>query len=220
MGTAQGAIDWLCNPKSQVSAHYVVDEQGQIYRLVAEDNRAWHAGVSHWDADNDVNSTSVGIEIVNPGDAPYPQVQMDAVAALCRSILGRHSIPADHVVGHSDVAPTRKQDPGEQFDWKFLASQNIGVWPVPLKQDYDTSSNWSQKQIREKLTEYGYNSHDSLEAIVTAFQRHFQPEAFHGGQVGVPDKETKARLACLLRRKNKAAAARAKRCQCKCSKCR
>src|SRR5580698_1341351 len=83
MGTAQGAIDWLCDPKSQVSAHYVVDEQGQIYGLVGEDKRAWHAGVSHWDNENDINSVSVGIEIVNPGDAPYPQVQMDAVAALC-----------------------------------------------------------------------------------------------------------------------------------------
>jgi N-acetylmuramoyl-L-alanine amidase len=200
MNSAESAIEWLCNPKSQVSSHYVVGADGKVYRLVAEDKRAWHAGVGSWDGKNDINSLSVGIEIDNTGDQPYPQVQMDAVAALTRDIVDRYNIPANHVIGHSDVAPSRKQDPGSLFNWRFLAAQGLGVWPSPNQVDYDTSKSWSNTQIQNALTQYGYGSDDELETVLTAFQRHFHQEVFSTpDKVGKANPETLARLACLVR---------------------
>jgi N-acetylmuramoyl-L-alanine amidase len=215
MNTAESAIDWLCDPKSQVSAHYVVAEDGTVTQLVSEDKRAWHAGVSYWAGATDINSSSVGIEIANQGDRPYQRAQMDAVIALSQSIVSRHGIPAHNVIGHSDVAPTRKQDPGQFFDWKGLAAAGLGVWPVPLQQDYEHTAGWGTKVLRQVLNQYGYSPEPEDIAIVIAFQRHFQPEVFNTPEnIGIADKETMARAACLMRRRE-AAAAKAKTHCCK-----
>lgn len=202
MATAEAAVERLCDPASGVSSHYVVDEQGVIYRLVGEDKRAWHAGVSFWDGHSDLNSSSVGIEIANTGDAPYPQAQMDAVIALSAEIVKRHGIRSFYVVGHSDIAPDRKQDPGELFDWLALSQKGLGVWPVPAAVDYKTAASWDEKTTVANLARLGYRSTVDGTLLITAFQRHYQPEVFKNkSQVGTADGETKARLACLLRRK-------------------
>jgi len=131
MQSAQAAIDRLRDPAAKVSSHYVVDEDGAIYRLVAEEQRAYHAGISYWRGRTALNDCSIGIEIVNPGHEwgyrPFPDAQMQAVRSLCLEILARHAIPARNVVGHSDVAPNRKQDPGELFPWRWLAGQGVGL---------------------------------------------------------------------------------------------
>ena len=185
MPTASEALERLRDPASKVSAHYVVDEDGTIYRLVAEENRAWHAGVSYWRGNSNINQRSIGIEIVNPGHEfgyqPFPGVQMKSVIALCKDILLRHKIPARNVVGHSDVAPARKEDPGELFDWKGLAEAGVGLWPGEL-------------QVATcNLSSYGYETTDLPKAI-TAFQRHFFPQRL----TGVWDHECAVRLAALL----------------------
>jgi N-acetylmuramoyl-L-alanine amidase len=202
MDTTENAILRLCDPTTEVSAHYVVGDDGTIYQLVAEDKRAWHAGISFWDGHNSLNSPSIGIEIANPGDVPFPKVQMDAVAALSQDIIKRHKIRSLYVVAHSDIAPDRKQDPGELFDWQGLASVGVGVWPVPVQRDIDTSSKWTDADVMQSLNKFGFVTGQDLKTLVTAFQRHFQPEVFKNPQqVGVADDQTKARLACLLRRK-------------------
>lgn len=209
MATAEDAIQRLCDPASKVSAHYVVDEAGTVYRLVAEENRAWHAGISYWDGASDLNSSSIGIEIANPGDAPYPQAQMDAVIALSNAIVNRHKIRSFHIVAHSDIAPNRKQDPGEQFNWQLLSANNLGVWPVPTQGDYTTSAKWAEKEVQNALVKFGYRPTLDQLTLLTAFQRRFQPDVFKTpSQVGTADVETKARLACLVRRKNIADAMR------------
>src|SRR5579863_5861395 len=133
MQTAGEAIERLCDRDAKVSAHYVIEEDGTVSRLVTEQNRAWHAGVSFWQGTTDVNGASIGIELVNPGHEwgyrDFPEPQMAALIELARGILARHPVPSDRVVGHSDVAPMRKQDPGERFDWLRLARAGIGLWP-------------------------------------------------------------------------------------------
>ncbi len=133
MKTGAEARARLVHPEAKVSAHYVVEENGDIYRLVAEENRAWHAGVSQWRGNTNINQRSIGIEIVNPGHEfgyrAFPDAQMESVALLCKDILSRHDIPKRNIVAHSDIAPVRKEDPGELFDWKGLANQGIGLWP-------------------------------------------------------------------------------------------
>jgi N-acetylmuramoyl-L-alanine amidase len=202
MATTESAIQRLCDPVAAVSSHYVVGEDGAVYRLVAEDKRAWHAGVSYWDGQVDLNTTSVGIEIANDGSTPFPQVQMDAVVALCREIIARNNIHVSYVVGHSDIAPDRKQDPGELFDWALMASRGVSVWPIPAKVDYTTAAKWSDTDVAQGLAKFGYHSTFPLDVLVTAFQRRFQQAAFKTpARVGVADLDTKALLACLLRRR-------------------
>jgi N-acetylmuramoyl-L-alanine amidase len=202
MATTEAAIQRLCDPQAQVSAHYVVGDDGSVYQLVAEDKRAWHAGISFWDSHTDLNSTSIGIEIANPGDVSYPKVQMDAVTILCQDIIRRNKIRALYVVAHSDIAPDRKEDPGNLFDWQGLASVGVGVWPLPAQIDIDTSSKWTDADVIQSLNKFGFVTGQDAKTIVTAFQRHFQPEVFNTPQqVGLIDAQTKARLACLLRRK-------------------
>ena len=134
MQSKEVALERLCDPAAEVSAHYLIDEEGRVYGLVDEDKRAWHAGVSYWGGERDINAISIGIEIVNPGHEfgyrPFTEAQFQALAPLAREILLRHGIPRHRVVGHSDVAPARKQDPGELFFWDRLAWQGMGVWPV------------------------------------------------------------------------------------------
>lgn len=135
MKTAQEAIDRLRDPEAKVSAHYVLDEDGTLYNLVDESKRAWHAGVSKWRGVDNVNHNSIGIEIVNPGHEwgyrPFTKAQYDVLIPLCQQLKARYNIPDENIIGHSDVAPGRKQDPGELFDWKLLADNGLGLWPRP-----------------------------------------------------------------------------------------
>ena len=175
MRSARAALERLCDPGSEVSAHYLIDETGEIFALVDEENRAWHAGVSSWRGKSDVNSRSIGIELVNPGHEfgyrPFPAAQMAALADLAQGILARRPIPARNVVGHSDVAPRRKQDPGELFDWCWLARRGIGLWPLPGEPIPGDAA--------ALLAEYGYDIADPKAALV-AFQRHFRPLSCDG----------------------------------------
>ncbi|TVR80146.1 MAG: N-acetylmuramoyl-L-alanine amidase [Rhodospirillales bacterium] len=192
MRTATAARDRLCDPAARVSAHYLVDEDGTVMRLVPEVRRAWHAGVARWRGNSDINARSIGIELVNPGHdfgyRPFPDAQMAAVAALASDIVRRHGIPARNMVGHSDVAPTRKQDPGELFDWPGLAAQGIGLWPAEAN-----DCPMDAAVITAMLDEIGYDVSDPSAAL-KAFQRHFRPVRV----TGRVDAETVRRLAGLL----------------------
>lgn len=193
MRTGQEAIARLLDPEAQVSAHYVVEEDGTIHALVPENRRAWHAGKSWWRGETDCNSRSIGIEIVNPGHefgyVPFPDRQMDAVIRLSLGILVRHSIPPRNVVGHSDIAPTRKQDPGELFPWARLKSYGIGLWPFDGNENTEAPTD----EVASMLTAYGYDIADPVAAIA-AFQRHFRPEKVDG----IADAQTVGRLQRLL----------------------
>lgn len=195
MEGAAPAIDWLRNPASKVSSHYVVSEDGQILRLVPEEKRAWHAGRSFWRGVTDVNSASVGIEIVNPGHEfgyrPFPETQMDALIPLVADIVRRHGILPPYVVGHSDIAPARKEDPGELFDWPRLAKLGLAM-PRPASGGL-IDPMWTDGGFLLALERYGYDVHDA-QAAVRAFQRRFRPENLDG----VIDGETRAILLGLL----------------------
>lgn len=197
MPSAETALARLCDPGARVSAHYCVDEDGTTIRLVAEDDRAWHAGAAEWAGARDINGRSIGIELVNPGHdfgyRPFPAAQAAALIALCRDILARHPIPAQRVLGHSDVAPLRKQDPGELFDWPRLAAAGIGLWPEPSA----TVRTPDPATVRRQLADFGYGYlDDDFSAVVRAFQRHFRPDAV----TGEVDAETAGRLRNLTER--------------------
>jgi N-acetylmuramoyl-L-alanine amidase len=202
MNSAQEALDRLCDPVAKVSSHYLVGEDGTIYRLVAEDKSAWHAGASFWDGTANLNGRSIGIEIDNPGDRPFAQAQMAAVAALCRWILSRYNIKAQNVIGHADVAPGRKPDPGWFFDWKGLAAQGIGVWPTPTAADYERTAGWGEAEMRRALSQLGYTRDVEFAKVMETFQRHWRQEvASDPAKIGKVDKESAARISCLLRMK-------------------
>ena len=175
--TCQEALERLTNPKTKVSSHYLISKIGEIYLLVPEDKRAWHAGVSYWRGLNDVNAYSIGIELENPGHEfgyqNFTLSQMNALTELSQEILSRYSIPARNIVGHSDVAPRRKQDPGELFDWKFLANYGVGLWPTP------GGDNFLPDAIDVLLSFLGYEI-DDIGATVSAFQRHYVPSSISG----------------------------------------
>ena len=196
MQDATAAIKHLCQPGTDVSAHYVVLEDGQIVQCVAEARRAWHAGQAFWNGETDINSCSIGIEIVNSGhdyDYPdFPRRQIAAVTALCRSILTRHRIRGDRIVGHSDVSPTRKRDPGEKFPWWILHRSGIGHWvePAPLTPGDRVyvlgESSPAVSEAQALLARYGYavgNSNyvdGATRDALAAFQRHFRPQRVDG----------------------------------------
>lgn len=194
MTSAQAACDLLCSPHSGVSCHYLVDEDGTITQMVGEELRAWHAGVSCWEGETDTNSRSIGIEIHNPGHLiayrDFPDVQMRAVIALCRDILARHDIPPRHVLAHSDVAPGRKTDPGERFDWAWLHREGVGHWVPPAAADATPLAGRELTAFQELLGAYGYGIAVTGEAdevtrkVTDAFQRHFCPALVNG----VPDR--------------------------------
>jgi N-acetylmuramoyl-L-alanine amidase len=193
METAQAAIDRLRDPDAHVSSHYVVDEDGTVLRLVPEHRRAWHAGVSHWRGHSALNGRSIGIEIVNPGHEwgyrDFPVLQLAAICDLCLLILSRHPIPARNVVGHSDIAPDRKEDPGERFDWRALAENGVGLWPANAP-DLGTTGAIRDavtlRPVRAALGEIGYRVapegalDPALSSVLRAFQRHWRPEAITG----------------------------------------
>jgi N-acetylmuramoyl-L-alanine amidase len=182
MARTADALDRLCDPAAQVSAHYVVGEDGTVWRLVPESQRAWHAGVSWWAGEADVNSRSIGIEIANPGHShgyrPFPEPQMTAVVELCREILSRHPIPPHRVLGHSDVSPGRKIDPGHLFDWAHLARAGVGLWP-----EAPAAASLSQAETVAALAAIGYRTesdapdHPANRAALSSFCRHWCPEA-------------------------------------------
>jgi N-acetylmuramoyl-L-alanine amidase len=196
MATAEDALERLCSLDApQVSSHYLVYEDGRILQLVPEARRAQHAGISSWEGETDINSRSVGIEIVNPGhDGGYPDFpdrQIAAVIALCRDILKRRPMRADRVVAHSDVAPSRKQDPGEKFPWARLHAEGIGHWvePAPFGNDRGLAVGAEGRtvaEVQELLARYGYGVAASgrfdqaMHDVVAAFQRHFRPARVDG----------------------------------------
>ena len=188
MRSAEDALARLCDPAAKVSAHYTIDEAGTVYAHVPESARAWHAGVSFWAGVRDVNARSIGIELVNPGHEfgyrAFPQAQIAALMALCLGILKRHPIPPRHVVGHSDVAPARKTDPGELFPWEDLALNGIGLWPRPSVTAAPAAA----------LTRFGYDPEVTNEERILAFQRHFRPRHLSGAW----DSESAGLLAGLL----------------------
>ncbi len=193
MRTAQAALDRLRDPAAAVSSHYVVAEDGTVFQLVAEDRRAWHAGVSHWRGHSALNARSVGIEIVNPGHEwgyrDFPVLQLAAVCDLCLAVLRRHPIPARNVVAHSDIAPDRKEDPGERFDWRALAQNGVGLFPFDAP-DLGTTGAvrdaGTLRPVRAALQEIGYRVgpegalDPALSGVLRAFQRHWRPEAVTG----------------------------------------
>lgn len=192
MMPCERALDWLCRTESKVSAHYLIDEDGTTWRMVPEDRRAWHAGVSAWRGWRDLNSRSIGIELSNPGHdygyRDFPTAQIDALCALAGGILARHPIPARNVVAHSDIAPHRKIDPGERFPWPELAARGIGLWPEgPLP------SAPGEGALPGLLAGIGYDMGLPGETVISAFQRRFRP-ACHDG---VPDAETRAVAAAV-----------------------
>lgn len=170
----------LCDPAAEVSAHWLVHEDGLTEALVPEDRRAWHAGAGSWQGQGDVNSRSIGIELVNPGDRPFPEPQMAALEDLLRGIMARWAIPPAGVIAHSDMAPERKIDPGPRFDWRRLALQGLAVWPAGLGDDLP---------LEESLTRIGY---PDSPARLTAFRLRFRPWA-EG-----PEDEADRRIAARL----------------------
>jgi len=212
MKSCEHALKRLTDPDAEVSAHYLIDEDGTIYRLVDEGLRAWHAGESAWRGETDVNSHSIGIELVNPGHEfgyrDFPVAQMEALVVLARDIIARHDIAPINVVGHSDVAPTRKLDPGEKFDWRGIALAGVGVWPrrpgsfAPL----DTGPYGDERvlltEAQTRLAHIGYGIEitglaDPLTvAVLKAFQRRFRTKRIDGKL----DAETFALIEAVLKR--------------------
>ena len=194
MQDAASAIERLSDPEAKVSAHYLIAEDGQIVRMVNEDKRAWHAGRSHWRKIDNVNSASIGIEIVNPGHEfgyrPFPVAQIDALIPLMQAITLRYKITRGNVVGHSDIAPARKDDPGELFPWERLAKLRLAL-PSPTKNLMDP--HWTDGGFLLALERFGYDVTDGFAATV-AFQRRFRPELIDGTICG----ECRAILLALL----------------------
>lgn len=217
MKTGAEALARMCDPAAQVSAHYMVEEDGQVYRLVPEERRAWHAGVSFWKGETDINGCSIGIEIVNPGHEfgyrDFPAAQIDAVIGLLDGIRERWDIPDHRILGHSDIAPARKEDPGERFPWAELAAHGHGLWVTPDMPPEGTmgpplglgETGLGVFSLQSALGKLGYNilaggPYDGETAtIVTAFQRHWVPEQIGTTLEGRADAKLRVTLMALLR---------------------
>ena len=198
MVSCAAALERLCDPTAKVSAHYLVDEDGTSYRMVPEERCAWHAGRASWHGDTDINERSIGIELVNPGHEfgyrAFPEVQMTAMTALAQDIVVRHSIPSARVLGHADVAPERRADPGELFDWRGLASAGIGLWPEASAAQ--PAGDGDIGDVQRQLRAIGYAvgqpgaADPATHAAIVAFQRHFVQTRTDG----VVDRRTAAQL--------------------------
>ncbi|MCW0182109.1 MAG: N-acetylmuramoyl-L-alanine amidase [Zavarzinia sp.] len=210
MKTGAEALARLCDPEAKVSSHYLVEEDGDVFRLVPEELRAWHAGQGSWHGIDNINAHSIGIELVNPGHEwgyrHFPPPQMKALASLSRAIINRWGIDAFNVIGHSDGAPLRKTDPGELFDWPYLAGRGVGFWieggdPVTGGRLGPGESGVMVEALQADLAAFGYGLHvhgrydAETRAVVAAFQRHWRPAVVDG----VADEDTRGRLARLLR---------------------
>jgi N-acetylmuramoyl-L-alanine amidase len=207
MPSAAKAIDWLARPESKVSCHYVIDVSGRITQMVPEKLRAWHAGVASWAGESDINSASIGIEIQNPGHEdgyhPFPRAQMRSVRDLALDVCGRQGITPERVLAHSDVAPLRKIDPGEKFDWRWLAQAGVGHWvpPVAIRaEDQPIQDDGALAAMSSMLNAYGYGvgvpgaSGPDLAPVIRAFQRHFRVARIDG----LADRSTLLTLERLL----------------------
>jgi N-acetylmuramoyl-L-alanine amidase len=209
MASSEAALDWLCDASSEVSSHYFVFEDGRVVQMVDEELRAFHAGVSFWGGEKNINSRSIGIEIANRGHAlgypPYPEPQIEAVIALSRDILARHAIPPERVLAHSDVAPLRKADPGERFPWRRLCVAGVGQYVAPAPITHGPAFGEGDEgevvaRFKSRLREYGYglgggDRFDAeTKAVTVAFQRHFRPELVDG----VADMSTRLTLERLI----------------------
>lgn len=203
MPTALAALKRLLDPQAEVSAHYMIDEDGALMQLVDDDKRAWHAGKSLWHGASDINSASIGIELVNPGHQfgyrAFPDVQIAALIKLLKELIARHNLDARTcLVAHSDVAIGRKQDPGELFPWQALAAQGLGLWPEPQPEDYSPASD---HDVQKMLRQIGYDCPDhgdydrAMREALLAFQRHYE----QNNLTGTPERETIARLRALIR---------------------
>lgn len=212
MPSLDASLKRLTDPKSRVSAHYLIGEDGRIIQLVPEEKRAWHAGESFWQGEEGLNDRAIGIELQNPGHEfgyrAFPEIQIDSLIRLCQDIRGHWSIPNDRVLGHSDVAPGRKQDPGELFPWGELAREGLGLWPRNLTPGgsgtvFETSHPDDIRELQEKLSKFGYRITPNgkfdfpTKTVLTAFQRHWRPAQMSG----VGDAETLAILNNLLDRR-------------------
>jgi N-acetylmuramoyl-L-alanine amidase len=209
MPTAADALARLRDPEAKVSAHYMVDEDGRVLRLVPEERRAWHAGLSYWKGERDINAVSIGIEIVNPGHdwgyRPFPSEQVEAVIQLLDEVRGRWEIPDSRIIAHSDVAPERKQDPGELFPWRRLAEAGHGLWfdpePAPGGPLGEGAEGTAVFALQAGLHRLGYEPlptgryDEDTARTVAAFQRHWRPERVDGKACG----DTRARLMAVLR---------------------
>ena len=196
MKDEESALARLVNPTMNVSVHYVIGEEGNVWQLVDEAERAWHAGDSMWRGIKDMNSASVGIELVNPGHQygyrPYTDAQILALKSLLREIIERHLLsPTTSLLAHSDIAPARKEDPGELFPWESLALDGLGMWPSPAPQDFNSPK---KNEVAETLYAIGYDTSDCAAALL-AFQRRYCPENMGKGE----DKDTVAKLRALKR---------------------
>jgi len=195
MKSTEEALARLCDPAAKVSAHYVIDEDGRVFQLVDEKYRAWHAGESYWQGIMDINSASIGVELSNPGHEfgyrPFPPAQIQALKKLIHDIMRRHHLPEGAILAHSDIAPERKEDPGELFPWRELAAEGFGLWPIPQEADYAPAD---EIKIHKLLSSIGYNcSPENENKALLAFQRRYYPEKL----TGKPDSETVARLRAL-----------------------
>ncbi len=207
MKNAKEALHHLCSPKSQVSAHYLVEENGKTHHLVPDEKRAWHAGVSYWKGKTDMNSASIGIEIVNPGHdfgyRDFPDKQIKSVISLCRDLIKKYTISLAHIQGHSDIAVTRKIDPGHLFPWETLAKEGVGLWPAPNEMDYQAAEDiiLNPDTLHELLTGFGYDPSKPLDELVIAFHRRYMPEKFKDchDSPSEPDIATCAKLLALIR---------------------
>lgn len=200
METGEAALARLCEKDAKVSAHYVVETDGCVFQLVDEDKRAWHAGVSEWAGETNINSASIGIEIVNGGHdwrdtdgvlPAYPDVQINALIPLCKAVMARHDIPAMNVLGHSDVAPARKQDPGEHFPWAGLAAAGVGVWPQTIVDDRRVLFGPDLRDrgvsiLQSGLAHIGYGARVTgvmdtpTQEVIAALQRRYRPDQIDG----------------------------------------
>jgi N-acetylmuramoyl-L-alanine amidase len=212
MASCERALHWLCAAESRVSCHYLVSETGRIVQMVREEMRAWHAGESFWAGETDINSASIGIEVHNPGHGcGYPaftEPQMQAVEALSLDIIARHGIEPQRVLAHSDVAPHRKSDPGEKFDWGRLVGAGVGHWVEPTRIEGDMGFGLGDEggeiaRLQRQLGDYGYDIAvsgrfcEQTQIVVTAFQRHFRP-ALVNGRADHSTIDTLERLICAL----------------------
>ncbi|MGB0087447.1 MAG: N-acetylmuramoyl-L-alanine amidase [Rhodomicrobiaceae bacterium] len=213
MASTERALYWLTTEESRVSCHYLIDDRGRLTQMVREEMRAWHAGESYWAGETDINSVSIGIEVHNPGHGAdycdFGEAQMQAVEALSLDIIARHGIRPDRVLAHSDVAPRRKIDPGEKFDWGRLAGAGVGHWVEPTRIEGDAGlgpgdESGEVERLQRRLADYGYEVAptgrycEQTQAVVAAFQRHFRP-ALVSGRADHSTIDTLGRLLRALR---------------------
>ena len=189
MADCQGAQDWLCNPESEVSAHYLISAQGEVVQMVEEKDRAWHAGAGAWGGCDDVNSRSIGIELANDGFSPFAAAQMDALEYLLAGIMDRWSIQPERIIGHSDMALGRKVDPGSRFDWRRLALNGLSVWPEP---GFPIAREAAEFMIR--AGDFGYSAEPGASDVLRAFRLRFRP-----GKTGPLDKTDMALISDLAK---------------------